>query len=255
MKHGWGRAISYQLSAISIRTVILLLVFALAGCSGAGRDVDPWTDLRNLKESSGRVIRVPNGETFLLNVEIRCLIDGRIKDLARVRYIGIDTPESNEPFYGSVKELNKSLVYGKGVKLVFDEEKVDSYDRLLAYVYVGDLFVNAEIVRRGYARAETVEPNTGHEKLFRKLEKEAREKKIGIWSIPEPKVVSKEPEQVETPTKEKFRFVASKSSEVFHVPSCRWVEKITSPKEYFSTYKEAEESGRRPCKVCRPRGE
>ena len=234
---------------------LLLMIFLLAGCFGTGRDVDQWTDLKDLKESSGRVVRVTNGEVLSMNVAIRCFIDGKIKDLARVRYIGIDTPESNEPFYGSVKELNKSLVYGKRVKLVFDEKKVDSYDRLLAYVYVDDLFVNAEIVRRGYARASRDEPNTRYADLFQSLEAAAKEKKSGIWSIPEPEAVRKEPGQIEIPTKGKHQFVASKSSGVFHVPSCRWVKEITSEKVYFHTCKEAEESGRRPCRICKPREE
>ena len=224
-------------------TFLLLLIFLLAGCFSAGRDVDQWTDLKELKESSGRVIRVADGDTITMNVAIRCFVDDRIKDLARVRYIGIDTPESNEPFYGSVKELNKSLVYGKRVKLVFDEQKIDRYDRLLAYVYVDDVFVNAEIVRRGYARASSFEPNTRYADLFESLEKEAKEKKIGIWSIPEPEqteIQTEIPTVKETLTEGEYKLVASKLSEVFHVPSCVWVKRITSEKVYFHTYKEAE---------------
>jgi len=237
-----------------LRCVSLLLpTFLLAGCFGTGSDIDQWSDLKDLKESSGRVVRVTDGDTVSMNVAIRCFIDGRIRDLARVRYIGIDALEKSEPFYHSARELNRSMVYGKRVKLVFDEKKVDGYDRLLAYVYVDDIFVNAEIVRRGYARASRAEPNTRYAELFQSLEAQAKEQKIGIWSIPVPEMAKKEPKQIETPTKGKSRLVASKSSEVFHVLSCRWVKEITNVKEYFYTYKEAEESGRRPCKVCRPR--
>ena len=138
------------------------------------------------------------------------------------------------------------------MKLVFDEEKVDGYDRLLAYVYVDDLFVNAEIIRRGYARASNTKPNIRHAEQFQKLEAEAKEKKLGIWSIPEPEQVKKESE---ISAKGKYKFVASELSDVFHIPSCSWVEKITSPKVYFQTYEEAVESGRRPCKVCKPKSE
>lgn len=233
---------------------LLLLTFLLAGCFGTGGDVNQWTDLKDLKESSGRVRRVTDGDTISMYAAIRCLVGGKVKYLTRVRYIGIDTPEKNEPFYHTARELNKRLVYGKRVKLVFDEGKIDRYGRLLAYVYVDDIFVNAEMVRRGYARAFKVPPNTRYAQLFESLEElakeeQAKKQKIGIWSIPVPEIAEKKPKQI----KRKYRLVASKSSEVFHVLSCSWVEKITNVKEYFYTYKEAEESGRRACKVCRPR--
>ncbi len=77
-----------------LRCVSLLLpTFLLAGCFGTGSDIDQWTDLKDLKESSGRVVRVTDGDTVSMNVAIRCFIDGRIKDFVRVRYIGIDAIE------------------------------------------------------------------------------------------------------------------------------------------------------------------
>ncbi len=230
----------------SLKYIFLFLpAFLLVGCFGTGSEVDRWTRLDDLKESSGRVVRVTDGDTITMNVAVRYFIDGRMKNIARVRYIGIDALDKNEPFYRSARELNRRLVYKKRVKLVFDERKVKG-DRLLAYVYVDDIFVNAEMVRRGYARASRVEPNTRYADLFESLEKQAKEQKTGIWSIPAPKIAKKKP------IKRKYRLVASKSSEVFHILTCSWVEKITNMKGYFYTYKEAEESGRRPCKVCKP---
>ena len=55
------------------------------------------------------------------------------------------------------------------MRLVFDAERRDVYGRLLAYVYVGDEFVNAELVRRGYARTLTIPPNDRYAALFDRL--------------------------------------------------------------------------------------
>ena len=74
----------------------------------------------------------------------------------RVRYIGVDTPESVKPgtpvqcFAKAASHFNERLVDGQRVRLRFDAERRDRYGRLLAYVYRArdGLFVNAELVRR-----------------------------------------------------------------------------------------------------------
>jgi micrococcal nuclease len=124
------------------------------------------------------VTRVVDGDTA--EVEL----DGGEED---VRYIGIDTPESVAPgqpveCYGhAASDLNEELVEGEQVRLVFDDEPRDKYGRLLAYVHQGDLFVNAELVRRGYARTLEIAPNTDHAPLFDRLEQQAAVAGRGLW--------------------------------------------------------------------------
>jgi len=117
-----------------------------------------------------RVKRVFDGDTILLE-------DGRT-----VRYLGINTPEYQEPFYLKAKQRNESLVMGREVRLEFDQEKTDSRDRLLAYVYVGDEMVNARLVQEGLAHAFFVGQNRRHHALLLRLEAEAQQRKAGIWS-------------------------------------------------------------------------
>jgi len=121
---------------------------------------------------------------------VKRVIDGDTILLAngeRVRYIGIDTPETKHPYkavehFGQEAYLyNKGLVDGKWVSLEFDAEKRDRYNRLLAYVYVGDTFVNAKLVEGGYAQIYTVPPNVKHQELFLRLQQQAREGKKGLW--------------------------------------------------------------------------
>ena len=73
---------------------------------------------------------------------------------------------------------------GKTVRLELDVRERDRYRRLLAYVYVGDVMVNAELVRLGYAHAMTVPPNVAHASRFVSLERQAREAGRGLWAIP-----------------------------------------------------------------------
>ena len=145
-------------------------------------------------------------------------------------------------------------MYGKRVKLEFDRDRLDKYGRLLAYVYVDNLFINAELVRRGYARASIVKPNIKHAELFQQLENEARDQRLGMWAfddiLPKVEPVIK-PEKV---TEVGARFIASKNSDVFHLTTCQWAARISEGNRvYFQTYQEALSSGKRPCGVCKPK--
>ena len=103
----------------------------------------------------------------------------------RVRYIGIDTPEvySNEEPYGmEASDKNREFVEGKTVILEKDISETDKHGRLLRYVYIDDLFVNAELVRLGYAQAVSYPPDVKYQEMFSKLEREAREKGMGLWN-------------------------------------------------------------------------
>ncbi len=121
---------------------------------------------------------------------VKRVIDGDTILLAngeRVRYIGIDTPETKHPYkaverFGEEADLyNKKLVEKRWVRLEFDVEKRDKYNRLLAYVYLGDLFVNAKLVEDGYAQIYTFPPNLKYQELFLRLQRKARENERGLW--------------------------------------------------------------------------
>lgn len=104
----------------------------------------------------------------------------------RVRYIGIDTPELRGApevvaLGRAAAEHNRQLVEGKTARLVPDTRRRDRHGRLLAYVYIDTLFVNARMIADGYALAYTVPPDVKHAEWFRALEREARERRRGLW--------------------------------------------------------------------------
>ncbi len=127
-----------------------------------------------------QVVRVIDGDT----IQVCCVFGDRVK----VRYIGIDTPETHHPMRGvepygmEAAEANRKLVDGKTVRLEFDVQQFDKYGSTLAYVYLeDDTFVNAWLVEHGYAMVMTVPPNVKHQELFLRLQREAREERRGLW--------------------------------------------------------------------------
>jgi micrococcal nuclease len=125
------------------------------------------------------VTRIVDGDT------IHVRLDGRLE---KVRYIGVNTPEVHHPRKGeepggrAAAAVNRDLVDGRRVRLELDAQSRDRYGRLLAYVWVDDTMINAELVRRGFAQVMTVPPNVRHQLLFLKLQREAREARRGLWA-------------------------------------------------------------------------
>ena len=161
----------------SLALLAILIVLLLTGGDSDEAD-EPVPDTTTVQ-----VTRVVDGDT--IEVEYQ----GHDED---VRYIGVDTPESVKPdtpvqcYALAASHFNERLVDGRRVRLVFDAERRDDYGRLLAYVHRGPTFVNAELVRRGYARTLTIEPNTTFAGLFDSLEQAAANAGRGLWEECEP---------------------------------------------------------------------
>lgn len=157
--------------------LLALVCVALLGFGPAPSSPSPYDRL------AGVVVRVVDGDTVHVRLGDR---------LEKVRYIGIDAPETNHPTRGlepggrAAAEVNRRLVGDRAVRLEPDVQLRDRYGRLLAYVWVtapdgSALMVNAELVRLGYAQVLTVPPNVRHAALFRKLAADAREHHRGLW--------------------------------------------------------------------------
>ena len=127
------------------------------------------------------VTKVIDGDTFWVN-------NGSEK--FKVRFIGIDAPETRNsrgklkgPYAKEAKEYVQQLTENKWVKLELDVQKKDRYRRMLAYIYLLDgTFLNADLVKGGFAVVDTYPPNVKHTALFVKLQHEARESKKGVWA-------------------------------------------------------------------------
>lgn len=128
------------------------------------------------------VSKVVDGDTFWVD-------DGSEKGL-KIRLIGVDTPETRNTgrkvvgYYGQeAKGFVTRMLTGKKVRLEYDVDRFDQYGRTLAYVYLEDgTFVNAELMKQGYAMVMTFPPNVKYAELFLKLQQEARENSRGLWN-------------------------------------------------------------------------
>lgn len=174
----------------------LFLIMVISSCN---------KDSLKLSEEGRLKFTIPFGKSYnYVGILVTKVIDGDTLQLEtgeRVRLIGIDTPEmyESDKLYRDARRskedistiqrlgtqafgFTKDLVEGERISLEFDVEKYDKYDRLLGYVYLADgTFVNAEIVKQGYANLLTVPPNLKYKDLFLKLHREARENKRGLW--------------------------------------------------------------------------
>lgn len=109
---------------------------------------------------------------------------------AKIRLIGINSPEARntgktqiEYFGKESSEFARKILTGRKVRIVYDVQKYDRYKRHLAYVYLEDgTFLNALLVKEGYANVATYPPNVKYVELFTKLEREARSKRKGLWA-------------------------------------------------------------------------
>lgn len=113
-------------------------------------------------------------------VTVKRVVDGdtiELEDRQKLRYIGIDTPETVDPrttvqcFGKEASDKNKSLVEGKKVKLEKDVSETDKYGRLLRYVYLeDDTFINLVLVKEGFAKSSSYPPDIKHQEEFKKAE-------------------------------------------------------------------------------------
>ena len=158
------RSTKRQMNNKKTTTFLLSLLLVVLGCLLLIAPLASAQDFRG----PFRVQRVVDGDTIVL-------ADGR-----HIRYIGINTPERGEPFWREARDYNTQKVSGKLVTLEFGQVREDKYGRTLAYVFVGEEMVNAQLLQAGWAHLFVLEP-IKHYHTFRRFQEEARAEGVGIW--------------------------------------------------------------------------
>jgi len=144
---------------LRMRLPVVLLVCVLAHAATAA-------------EITGRVVRITDGDTLTI-------LDPS-KHQTKVRLAEIDTPESHQPYGSRAKQVLSELVFDKDVRV--EVVTVDRYGRTVGRVYERDLYINAEMVRRG---AAWVYRQYSHDPSLLRLEQEAHDARRGLWRLPE----------------------------------------------------------------------
>jgi micrococcal nuclease len=190
--------------------------------------------------SAQLVTRVVDGDTIV------------VAGVGTVRLIGVDTPETVDPrkpvqFFGrEASAFTRSTAQGKVVRLEFDFQRMDKYQRTLAYVYLPDgTFLNAELVREGYGHAYVQYPFKYLDQ-FRGYEREAREAGRGLWGgAAAAAVVPAAGAADESANPEQLVYV-TRTGAKYHREGCRFLARSQIPIALENVGNHA------PCSVCKP---
>ena len=190
-----------------------------------------WSTNWSIAATEHMVKWVNDGDTIVLN-------NGQ-----RVRYIGINAPEIDhenqkaEPFGYEARSLNQNLVSSHKIRLEFDRERYDQYDRLLAYIFLLDgTFVNAQIVQNGFAYYLYRSANIKYQSILLKTQQKAMKSRKGIWHNWKVK---------------KDSYVGNRRSRRFHLSTCPFAQKIKLKNRVkFLSMWDAYWAGYAPAKKC-----
>jgi len=167
----------FHYSARRIGLVLLVVLIVMARLWYAQRQ--PATP-QSLAEDTYDLERVVDGDTLLL------------ANNARVRLLGIDTPETVrpghpvEPWGPEASAFTKAFVSGGRVRIALDRERIDRYGRFLAYVWVGEKLLNEELLRAGLARVEPrAQISSSMRRRLEQAQSEAQLAQSGLWSSTE----------------------------------------------------------------------
>ncbi|MBI4378453.1 MAG: thermonuclease family protein [Nitrospinae bacterium] len=230
--------------------ILLILIFTFT--LPARGDVYKWIDEDGSVNFTDSIDRIPERyrkgaekkhlPTTGITLTVRHVIDGDTIIATtgeKVRYLGIDTPElASEKgpaqfFSEDSKKANKELVNGKSMRMEFDAEKIDRHGRLLAYVYLKDgTFINAKLIEDGSARVYFIPPNMKYYDQFKKLEKEAIKRRVGLWS--EPDSTTPIPHFDAIKHIGKFRFVEGTVRKVYKTEKAVYLDFGDNPDENFT---------------------
>ena len=182
--------------------VLVLTVIILSGCSAS-----PVFTVRH----------VYDGDSFVLT------------NSDEIRLIGIDAPEKGQPGADEARTFLKKLIEGKQIRLEGDKENRDKYKRLLRYAYIGDIFINAEMLRRGYATTLFIPPNDLYKKELLAIEGTPRQTDDKFWA-------------------KNIQVYITDGGAKYHRAGCRHLTETGKP----FTMTHAKDKGYQPCKDCRP---
>jgi micrococcal nuclease len=226
--------------SLKIFLIITSVFMVLAGCGqlqSAGKDRIPV-----------QVLDVVDGDT------IKVKVDGKSET---VRLLLVDTPESvhpNKPVQPFSKEASKhteTMLSGSDVELELGIGERDKYGRLLAYVYADGKSVQESLLEKGLARVAYVfEPNTKYVDDYDKIQKQAQNNGVGIWSLENytqedgfiPETSEDQTNKTADTTCTIKGNINSSGEKIYHVENGRYY-KITKPEKWFCSEQEAIDAG------------
>ena len=202
--------------------IIVAVYFSFKSLPSHDKPAKAVTILRAVEVLDGDTFRASNGET--------------------IRILGIDTPEAGEPFCDEATAFLMDLLDTNELRLEYDYRKRDKYNRLLAYVFTSENFVNRELIRNGLASVYIFPASMRNFSYRQELIEDqifARQNKLGIWSLPDP-----QPENLYIGNTRTFRF---------HRPDCQSTVNLGSDHSMeLNSREEFLDLGYSSCRNCNP---
>ena len=168
----------------------------------------------------------------------------------KVLYLGVLLPDPKDPdpdlrsINHQAVTKNREWVTEKSLSLELERLEPNAQGYFEAYVFVGSIFVNGELVRQGLADIADTTPEFQLHRFFARQRAKAQEEQLGMWAPDEP---------TPTPIIVIAPFLASKSSKYFHSKDCEWAGKIADQfLVEFPHRAAALSTGKRPCHTCNP---
>lgn len=204
--------------------------------------LQPPTPGRNDASENPPAADLPSvGSPSSSKAQIRAVIDGDsllATSGKAIRLLGIDAPETGQPYAREAKAYLKKLVADKPLTLIHGNVKQDKYERLLAHIILDQdgrtILVSEALLRRGLAHMYIIPPDFLFLDRLRAAQTEAIDGGRGIWQVP----VKSSPVYVVSAWK-------------FHRPDCPHVKAIMRPKQ-SSNRTDILKSGKSPCRTCQP---
>ncbi|HSN58681.1 MAG TPA: thermonuclease family protein [Clostridiaceae bacterium] len=254
--------INIRIFRSTLIAVLLAASLLASGCSAGNSNTDSGqvnTPAQVSETQTGDTQSV-EGITFEKAVVTR-VVDGDtvvLSDGSRVRFIGMDTPESTTTteFYGNeASDYAKGMLTGKTVYLEKDVSETDRYGRLLRYVWLSipneisdseirSRMFNAILVLEGYAQSSTYPPDVKYQEYLTRYNSEARNAGKGLWNT-DSSGTSYSSEVAATGLIKGN--INSEGERIYHVPGGKYYEK-TVPEQWFNTEEEARAAGFRKSK-------
>lgn len=189
--------VKFKFFLLSFILLVSGLIFLFIGFNQVSNSFNNSEETINISTSSAQIQLTASSGIIGEEVKVIRVVDGDtivIESGEKIRYIGVDTPETVDPrravacFGKEASNENKKLVAGKTVTLTKDVSDKDQFGRLLRFVYLkqddGNLiFVNDYLIRNGFAKASTYPPDVKFAVQFVEAEKEARNSARGLWKM------------------------------------------------------------------------
>lgn len=202
----------------------------------------------------GKVVGVTDGDTITV-------LDQSNKQ-HKIRFQGIDAPESRQDFGQKSKQNLSDMVLGKSVTVLYD--KLDKYGRVVGKVLLDGKDVNLEQIKAGLAwhyKQYENEQTPEDRKIYSEAEIAARSAKIGLWSIPNPIApwnfrypqnnANSNNTSSGAQSSSSGQIIGNKNSGIYHFPNCPSYNQVSEKNRvYFKTSEEAEKAGYRKARNC-----